>query len=123
VEASRNLDQMLEVPGVDTYFFGPADFSASAGYPGQWQGPGVAEALLNMKDRIRAAGKNCGIIAGSPEDIHLRINEGFRMIAIGSDSGLLIKGLRQSLQSIGRDAALTTSLNPAKQFEGNNRTQ
>jgi len=114
---------MLAVPGVDTYFFGPADFSASAGYAGQWQGPGVAEALLNMKDRIRAAGKHCGIIAGSPEDVCLRIKQGFRMIAIGSDSGLLIKGLRQSLHSIGRDTALTTSLNPAEQFEGSGRKE
>jgi 2-keto-3-deoxy-L-rhamnonate aldolase RhmA len=118
VEASRNLDQMLEVPGVDTYFFGPADFSASAGYPGQWQGPGVAEALLDMKDRIRAAGKHCGIIAGSPEDVCLRLKQGFRMIAVGSDSGLLIKGLRQSLLSIGRDTALTTSLIPLNNLKG-----
>jgi 2-keto-3-deoxy-L-rhamnonate aldolase RhmA len=111
LEAARNLDEMLKVPGVDTYFFGPADFSASAGYAGQWQGPGVAEALLNMKDRIRSAGKQCGIIASSQEDISLRIKQGFRMIGIGSDSGLLIKGLRQTLLSVGRETALTTSLN------------
>ncbi len=43
VEAAKNLEQILEVPAVDVYFFGPADFSASAGYAGQWQGPGVAE--------------------------------------------------------------------------------
>ena len=77
-----------------------------------------------MKDRVRAAGKNCGIIAGSPEDVRLRINQGFRMIAVGSDSGLLIKGLRQTLQSIGRDTALTTSLKPPpEQSERSDRTQ
>jgi 2-keto-3-deoxy-L-rhamnonate aldolase RhmA len=123
LEASRNLDQMLEVPGVDTYFFGPADFSASAGYAGQWQGPGVAEALLDMKDRIRAAGKHCGVIAGSHEDVCLRIKQGFRMIGIGSDSGLLIKGLRQTLLSVGRETALTTALTPARQSEGSEREQ
>jgi 2-keto-3-deoxy-L-rhamnonate aldolase RhmA len=123
LEAARNLDQMLEVAGVDTYFFGPADFSASAGYAGQWQGPGVAEALLNMKDSIRSAGKHCGVIAGNPEDICLRIKQGFRMIGIGSDSGLLIKGLRQTLLSVGRETALTPSLNPAKQSERSDREQ
>lgn len=121
IEAAKNLDQILEVSGVHTYFFGPADFSASAGYAGQWQGPGVAEALLEMKDRIRAAGKHCGVIASSPEDICLRLKQGFRMIGIGSDSGLLIKGLRQTLQSIGRETALTTSLNPAEQYERSDR--
>jgi 2-keto-3-deoxy-L-rhamnonate aldolase RhmA len=71
-----------------------------------------------MKDRIRAAGKHCGIIAGSPEDVCLRLKQGFRMIAVGSDSGLLIKGLRQSLLSIGRDTALTTSLIPLNNLKG-----
>jgi len=114
VEAARNMDQILQVPGVDTYFFGPADFSASAGYAGQWQGPGVAEAILNMKDHIRAAGKNCGLIASSIEDVQLRIKQGFRMIAIGTDTGLLIRSLRQTLQSVGRATELTTSFEPKR---------
>jgi 2-keto-3-deoxy-L-rhamnonate aldolase RhmA len=112
VEAARNIDQILEVPGVDVYFFGPADFSASAGYAGQWEGPGVAQALLGMKDRIRAAGKHCGIIATSPDDLHLRREQGFRMIGVGVDSGLLIRGLRRSMASIGRETYLTPSLTP-----------
>lgn len=113
VEAAKNIEQILEVPWVDVYFFGPADFSASAGYAGQWQGPGVAEALLGMKDKIRAAGRHCGVIAVSPEDLRLRREQGFRMIGIGVDSGLLIRGLRQQLASIGREARLTPSLTPA----------
>lgn len=112
VEAARNLDQILQVPGVDTYFFGPADFSASVGYAGHWQGPGVAEALLDMKDRIRAAGKHCGLIASSIEDAQLRVKQGFRMIAIGTDTGILIRSLRQTLQCVGRAAELTTSFEP-----------
>jgi 2-keto-3-deoxy-L-rhamnonate aldolase RhmA len=113
LEAAKNLADILKVPGVDAYFFGPADFSASAGYAGQWEGPGVAQALLDMKDRIRAAGKQCGLIASSPEDLRLRREQGFRMIGIGVDSGLLIRGLRRMLASIDRDAGLTPSLTPA----------
>ena len=115
VEAARNLAEILKVPGVDTYFFGPADFSASAGHAGQWEGPGVAQALLDMKDRIRAAGKQCGVIASSPENLILRREQGFRMIGIGVDSGVLIHGLRRILASVGRDAKLTPSLGPATQ--------
>jgi 2-dehydro-3-deoxyglucarate aldolase/4-hydroxy-2-oxoheptanedioate aldolase len=121
VVAARNLDQILEVPGVDNYFFGPADFSASAGYAGQWQGPGVAEALLAMKDRIRSAGKHCGVIASSAEDIGLRIRQGFRIIGIGVDTGFLIRNLRQTLQSIGRTVELTTSLDPTEMLNRSNR--
>jgi 2-keto-3-deoxy-L-rhamnonate aldolase RhmA len=120
IEAASNLDQILEVPGTDVYFFGPADFSASAGHAGHWEGPGVAAALLAMKDRIRAAGKHCGIIATSVEDLHRRREQGFRMIGIGVDSGLLIRGLRRRLIMMGRDSALTASLVPA--HPGENRT-
>jgi len=45
VKGAENIDRLLQVEGVDTYFFGPADFSATAGYPGEWEGPGVADAI------------------------------------------------------------------------------
>lgn len=112
VEAAKNIDRIVEVPGVDVYFFGPADFAASAGHAGQWGGPEVDEALSMMTGRIRAAGKHCGIIANGPEDLRQRLDQGFRMIGLGVDSGLLIHGLRQKLASIGRQAALTSSLTP-----------
>ena len=115
LEAAKNLEQILKVPGVDAYFFGPADFSASAGFAGQWEGPGVAKALLDMKDRIRAAGKQCGVIASSPDDLCLRREQGFRMIGIAVDSGLLINGLCRNLASIRREASLTPSFTPAAQ--------
>ena len=60
---------MCEVDGVEIFFFGPADFSASAGYRGQWEGPGVAEALLGVKDAVRRAGKHCGIVASGPANL------------------------------------------------------
>ena len=50
VAGGRNLAAILDVPGVDAIFLGPADYSASAGYLGQWEGPGVAEAILGFKD-------------------------------------------------------------------------
>ena len=114
IQASKNLGEILAVPGVDAYFFGPADFSASVGWAGQWEGPGVAEALLDMKNRIRAAGRHCGIIATSPEDLLLRRKQGFRMIGIGVDSGLLIRGLRQAMAAMGEEAQLTPSFTPAR---------
>ena len=64
VEGGRNTDQMLKVDGVEVFFFGPADYSSSAGYVGQWEGPGVAEEILAVKDAIRAAGKPLGLPYG-----------------------------------------------------------
>lgn len=112
LEAARNIDRMLAVPGAEVFFFGPADFSASAGHAGEWEGPGVAEALLEMKDRVRAAGKHCGIIARGPEDLLLRREQGFRMLGIGVDSGLLLRGLHRALSSLGRPSKMKPSFVP-----------
>ena len=46
VQASQNIHELVAVPGVELFFFGPADFSSTAGYAGQWEGPGVAERIL-----------------------------------------------------------------------------
>src|SRR5262249_25852996 len=50
VNGGRNVESLCRVPGVDVFFLGPADYSATAGYPGQWEGAGVAEQLLAIKD-------------------------------------------------------------------------
>ena len=51
VSAGRELGSILELPGVDAVYLGPADYSASAGFLGQWEGPGVAETLLGSRTR------------------------------------------------------------------------
>jgi 2-keto-3-deoxy-L-rhamnonate aldolase RhmA/quercetin dioxygenase-like cupin family protein len=112
VKAYSNLDGILNVTAVDTFFLGPADYSASAGYAGHWQGPGVAEQLLEINDRIRAKGKYCGIIASSEEDVTRRRDEGFRIIALGLDTALLLRGLKVRLASVGLYPKLTSSLEP-----------
>ncbi len=44
-ESLANLDEMLKVPGVDVYFVGPADLSASMGYFGEPNHPEVQKAI------------------------------------------------------------------------------
>lgn len=108
--ARDNLPALLEVPGVDLFWFGPADYSATAGHRGQWEGPGVAEAILRMKDAIRAAGKPCGVIGTSDANVRERLDQGFGALALGMDAGLLLRSLRASLVSVGRDRPLKADL-------------
>ena len=113
VRAARNIAQLTQVDGVELFFFGPADFSSTAGYRGQWEGPGVAEQILACKDAIRAAGKHCGLIATSHENLLERKAQGFRMIGVGLDVGLLAKSLKASLTVLGRDRPIVASLETA----------
>jgi 2-keto-3-deoxy-L-rhamnonate aldolase RhmA len=100
VPAGECIDAILDVPGVDAVFFGPADYSASAGYLGEWEGPGVAERLLAIQKRITARGLACGIMGTSIEDARRRQEQGFRMIGVASDTGLLIRGATEALRAL-----------------------
>jgi 2-keto-3-deoxy-L-rhamnonate aldolase RhmA/quercetin dioxygenase-like cupin family protein len=112
VRTVKQVPLMCQVEGSELFFFGPADFSSTAGARGQWEGPGVAESILQMKDTLRRAGKNCGVIAISHDNLLERRQQGFRMIGVGIDSGLLLRSLRGALNVVGRDQQIQASLTP-----------
>ena len=112
VNAARQVPQMCRVDGVELLWFGPADYSSTAGFRGQWEGPGVAEQILQMKDQIRAAGRHCGLIATSVDNMLERQSQGFRAIGVGMDTSLLLRSLKAGLAAVGRDRSLRASLVP-----------
>jgi 2-keto-3-deoxy-L-rhamnonate aldolase RhmA len=118
VRAGKELPAMLQVEGVELFFFGPADYSATAGFPGQWEGPGVAQQLLALKDMVRKAGKHCGVVATSNGDLEERRRQGFRMLGLGLDAGLLLRTLRDALASVKNERTIRTSLSPEKEELG-----
>jgi 2-dehydro-3-deoxyglucarate aldolase/4-hydroxy-2-oxoheptanedioate aldolase len=113
IETVRTVQQvplMTKVDGAEVLFFGPADFSATAGHRGQWEGPGVAEQILSMKDVIRRAGRHCGLLSTNEANLKERTEQGFRMIGLGVDAGLLIRSLRSALQTVQRSPRMVASL-------------
>ncbi|HUR46463.1 MAG TPA: aldolase/citrate lyase family protein, partial [Candidatus Saccharimonadales bacterium] len=112
VLGGENVKSLADVPGTDIFFIGPADYSSSAGHRGQWEGPGVASALLAIKDTIRASGKHCGVIATSIEDLVQRRQQGFRMLGLGADAGLLLRSLHGALARVGRDRRIMPTFIP-----------
>ena len=106
VRTAGEVARMCLVDGVDLFFFGPADFSATAGFRGQWEGPGVARQILDLKDTIRQAGKQCGVVATGTTNLAERFEQGFRAIALGMDAGLLRRSLHESLAAVGRDRTI-----------------
>jgi 2-keto-3-deoxy-L-rhamnonate aldolase RhmA len=113
VMAGRNIRDLCAVDGIDLFFIGPADYSSTAGYRGQWEGPGVAAELLAIKDAVRNCGKHCGILATSPENAVERREQGFRAIGLGSDTGLFLRGLRTVLGAVGQDRRILPGLIPS----------
>lgn len=64
-EALPNLDEILQVEGVDVFFIGPSDLSQSMGYPGNPKAPAVANAIDHALAKIVAAGKTPGMPASA----------------------------------------------------------
>ena len=110
VRGGKNIKDLVQIEGADIFFFGPADFAASAGYAGQWDVPTVNDQMNSAKEIAIKSGKVCGIVATSNEEIEKRAKQGFNMFAIGFDSGLIINGLRQILKGLGRDRNITCDL-------------
>ncbi len=112
VRAGKNIDELCRVEGVELFQFGPADYSSTAGFKGQWEGPGVAEQILAIKETIRRAGKHCGVLATSNENLAQRREQGFQFLGLGMDAGLLLRSVTGALESVGRETTISSSLAP-----------
>ena len=117
IDAVPNVANMCKVDGVEIFFFGPADFSSTAGFRGQWEGPGIAEKILELKNTIKDAGKYCGVVSTSNQNLTDRLDQGFQMLAIGTDGGLMLRSLHESLKKVNRDRSAATSLDPIDGYD------
>lgn len=105
IQAVENLKEILAVPGVDGFFIGPYDLSASLGVPGQFKHPRMLDAL----ERVRNVRENSHSVPGVhvvkpvPGDAVARVRDGFRFIAYGIDFLLLLDGMRKGLEELKRE--------------------
>ena len=79
VQALTNIDEILEVEGVDVFFVGPSDLSQSMGYPGRSGVPEVKAAMDEAFAKIVAAGKTPGS-AGAARAINGYLDQGVQYL-------------------------------------------
>lgn len=105
--ATEALDEILSVPGVDAIFIGPSDLALAHGYKPSMDAsdPGVARKILEIRDACRSARVIPGIYAGSPDTAARWADEGFQLIALLSDAGLVTRGAQDMVSRlVGRTA-------------------
>ncbi|EFA5811403.1 aldolase [Escherichia coli] len=95
--ALYNLDEILDVEGIDGVFIGPADLSASLGYPDNAGHPEVQRIIETSIRRIRAAGKAAGFLAVAPDMAQQCLAWGANFVAVGVDTMLYSDALDQRL--------------------------
>ncbi len=99
-EAVRNVAEIAAVPGLDVLFIGPGDLAMSLGQPGDVTGPAMDAARARVVAAARASGVAAGIFASTVELARKYIAEGFTMIAVGNDLGLLKSGVDRTLSAL-----------------------
>jgi 2-dehydro-3-deoxyglucarate aldolase/4-hydroxy-2-oxoheptanedioate aldolase len=102
VEAIASLD------AVDVLFVGPLDLSAALGVPRQFDSLVYREALETVLAAAERHGKAAGILALDGTAAATYVAEGFRFVAVGSDSTILAAALRESF-GVAHTASLDTS--------------
>ncbi|HKR89665.1 MAG TPA: HpcH/HpaI aldolase/citrate lyase family protein [Phenylobacterium sp.] len=89
------IEAIAAVDGVDALFVGPGDLAASLGHLGDARHPAVQSVIADARARIARAGKPAGIFALDLEDARRRQDEGWALVSVGTDVGLLARGARE----------------------------
>lgn len=89
------VDEIASVDGVDVLFIGPLDLSVSLGVPQQLNHPLVRDAFQKVVCACKKTGKAAGLMLMREEQIGPAVTDGFTVLALGSDGGLVASGMRQ----------------------------
>ena len=81
----EDLDEILEVDGIDYFGVGQNDFGQSIGLPGMGDSPEVGEAKGKILDRVRAGGGRVGDDFMVANWVHSMLLDGGRQIVAGRD--------------------------------------
>ena len=100
-EHVRHLEQaeaIASVPGVDLVYIGPNDFSASFGR--KRGDPAMEEAYAAILAACGRAGVPAGFHAADAAEAALRLKQGFRFVAVGTDDGLIARAAGEDLKAL-----------------------
>jgi len=101
-DAITNLEEILQVDGVDGVFIGPLDLSGSYGKTGDLDCPEMQQALAHYLEMCAKYNKTAGmhIVHPTPENINANLNKGYTFIALGLDNVFLWEKATGLLETI-----------------------
>lgn len=85
----RNLDAILEVPGIDVVAIASFDLSMSLGIPGQLDHPDLRALVSEAEAKVKRAGIPLGGVALTPEAVRAKRDAGYQMLLVGFDVQLV----------------------------------
>jgi 2-keto-3-deoxy-L-rhamnonate aldolase RhmA len=94
-----NVEAIAAVDGVDVIWLGHFDLTNFLGIPGEFSHPQYRDAVQRIAAAAKKHGKSAGYMAASAELGREYLGHGYRMIATGTDQGLLQNATAQLISS------------------------
>ncbi len=94
-EQLERIEEIAAVKGIDGWFIGPYDLSASMGKPGATTDPDVLEAIGRVKEAAIRAKVPLGIYCSTGEAAETCAGEGYAFLVVGIDTVLIAQTARQ----------------------------
>lgn len=100
IQAVENIDEIASVKGVDAVLIGPYDLSASMGIPGKVGDPAVKTAIEKVRLACQKNNMPLGIFTASIEFARECARNGFNLVAVGTDTLMLVDSSRRMLTEL-----------------------
>jgi 4-hydroxy-2-oxoheptanedioate aldolase len=99
-EAIQNLEEIMQVDGIDILFIGPYDLSQSLGVPGQVDHPDVTGQMENIVNKAREKGIVVGTFTDTLESARTWRNAGIQYISYGVDMAIFMDACKALLNQL-----------------------
>ena len=107
-ESLENLDEIMNTPGLDGIYIGPADLSLALGQKPSFdkpEGDPVYKVIMKILEHAKKNNIVAGIQNGKPEYAEKMINKGFQLVTIGSDQRYMTAASKEALSKLKKDQA------------------
>lgn len=99
-ESVENIDEIMQVEGIDAAFIGPNDLCQTLGIPGQMQHPVYLEAVNKVIQSAQRWGKAAGIQTMNVTTLTDWIQKGMRVIMYSNDANMIMNQAQAALEQL-----------------------
>jgi 2-dehydro-3-deoxyglucarate aldolase/4-hydroxy-2-oxoheptanedioate aldolase len=99
LDALNSVEDIAAQDGADVLFVGPLDLSYALGVPLQLDSSEFQEALYRVIAAAELHNKAAGILAVDGMGAAKYVRQGFRFVAIGSDSTIMAAAFREAFET------------------------
>jgi len=100
IEAVRNIEEIIAVPGIDAVLVGPYDLSGSLKKPGWVADADVQEAIAKVRKTCDERGVPAGIFAGDTAAAESALRAGFSFVCVATDITIFSRAAAQVVRDL-----------------------